>query len=397
MKYISGIYYLFIALFIVFPSSLLFSLKMMSFLLLLLSFFYVIGRDKIPKGYILYFLFMLKVLIIFFMVGFFKETVFFEQGILAFRVFITFFFLLFITYYYGEKKVINFQTMIKVVLYSCFLYMVLKIFLMIFMMFFNVEAKAIKEIMPGVVIQQFYGSPLLTRVVSASDIINAFLFVFIMVIPSLKKEFNYRLYLIYLFLSIFLMIQSYTRYVWLVCLLSIFVRLFVISKSKIENALKSLIVLLGCGIIFNLCFPTQVDLFVELLDIKFSDTTSLDTKSIQSKYLFEEFLKHPLLGKGLGSCVEYYIRDYKQLFQYETQIFSFLMQFGIFGFFIFISPILLIILPLVRKNKVSLILLFFYLLWLASGFTNPYLTILACISIYCLFILYPKNKLNENN
>jgi len=395
MKFIANIYYLFIALFLIFPSSFLSSLKTVVFLLLILSLFYVISVRKILIKDVLILLASFFGLTIHIIIGITKDTILIEQGLMAFRAFITFFILLFTTYYFGKKDIINFISFLKVGFYSVLIYLVGKIFLSFYIIIGGVDVLSLKEAMPGMVIQQFYGNPYLTRIVSATDIVNAFLFVFVVIIRDLKDIFNTKLYSFYLFLSAFLMIQSYTRYIWVVLFLVLSVKLFLLSKNRINNIFYVFVLILTVSIVSLMFFSEQVNLLIELLNIKFSDTTSLSVKSVQADYLFYEFTKHPLLGKGLGSYVEYYIRDNKQLFQYETQIFAFLMQFGIVGFVIFLSPIIFIIIPYLRKNKQLLILAFFYFLWLLSGFTNPYLTVLACVSVYALFILYPI-YLNKN-
>lgn len=396
MKFAANTYYLFVTLFIVFPSSLFSPLKITVLLLLLISMLGVISLGKISKKDFLLLLFTFLFLLVHLLVGFFKGTVLIEQSLMAFRVFSTFFILLFITYYYGKKKVISFSKLIKVVFYSSFIYLILKLLLTICMMFFGLGAITVKNLMPGVVIQQFYGNPFFTRIVSASDIVNSFLFVFLLVLKPLKQLFNNKVLYTYIVLSFILMIQSYTRFIWLILLLTVFFKLYILSENRVKSFSYTAFFLLITIAIVKTFFSTELGFFIDLLDIKFSDTTSISVKSVQANYLFDEFSNNTILGKGLGAYVEYYVRDNKQLFQYETQIVSFLMQFGIIGFCIFMFPLLAIIIPLLSKNKNKLTMSFFYILWLASGFTNPYLTILACISIYALFILYPYYE-NEDN
>ena len=92
------------------------------------------------------------------------------------------------------------------------------------------------------------------------------------------------------------------------------------------------------------------------------------------------------MGNGMGSFVPTLIRSEYQTYMYEVQWAALLMQFGLLGVFFILTclgGILILILSSKIPNKNYLAL--FYVLWLLSGFTNPYLFILSSSVVYISF------------
>lgn len=111
------------------------------------------------------------------------------------------------------------------------------------------------------------------------------------------------------------------------------------------------------------------------------------TRSEQIAAMEEEVVHHPLLGKGVGAFAPRCIRDNQLPYSYEVQWVAFTMQFGLLGVTLLALTLLLIgwgyMTPPHTLVKGSFLAM--YLLWLLSGFTNPFLISLTSGILYSLF------------
>ncbi len=120
-----------------------------------------------------------------------------------------------------------------------------------------------------------------------------------------------------------------------------------------------------------------------------ANTLSDTIRKEQSQALWEEIYLHPFIGKGLGGYTEKSIRGESpsMYYLYEVQWLSFLMQFGVIGLSLLLGAAFILIIPAFtppwRQEKRFLATL--YLVWLASGLTNPYLLSLTSGIVYALF------------
>lgn len=134
-------------------------------------------------------------------------------------------------------------------------------------------------------------------------------------------------------------------------------------------------------------------------DNKMSDQTRVE----QIAALMDGLEKVPLLGRGLGGYIDSLFRDGLVLHSYEVQWVAFLMQFGMLGFFVLLTPVLIIGYKLFLPPFTRVKLAFFGLfgIWLLSGFTNPFLISLTSGIVYSIFILaadilnYPDDEFIE--
>ncbi|WP_371807228.1 O-antigen ligase family protein [Vibrio parahaemolyticus] len=195
-----------------------------------------------------------------------------------------------------------------------------------------------------------------------------------------------------MFFFVFVIIQSYTRFLWLLALICICYRIVLSIKKPIVLAL--ILILFSSFSIYLFNNISDKESPVNIIATRFNDTHSLDIKMIQSQKLLTEFYKTPILGKGSGSYVPGYVRDERQKYQYENQIISSLMQFGIIGLtFLLILPFGIFFRLLSTNLLSSYVLSGVFLLFILSGFSNPNLTIISSCFIYSLFYSY-KHYLN---
>jgi hypothetical protein len=98
-------------------------------------------------------------------------------------------------------------------------------------------------------------------------------------------------------------------------------------------------------------------------------------RTVQIEALWTEIARVPLLGKGIGAFAPDVIQRISEPYSYEVQWLAILLQFGIVGLIAIVLPLvgLLWVALRVSDRRVGLFLGSMTVLWLMSGFTNPYL------------------------
>nr|WGN91637.1 polymerase [Aeromonas sobria] len=150
--------------------------------------------------------------------------------------------------------------------------------------------------------------------------------------------------------------------------------------------------------IFSFIFIMYGDLVVSIvnvrLDSRFIDVSD-NERVIQFNCLLDSISENPILGLGMGGFVKTCIRgDIGMEHLYEMQWLSFIMKFGIIG----VIPILVFYLyPLVRWKNIGLFSIFSYVLFLVSGFTNPYLLSSTTSIIFIGLLLNYSLKVGTSN
>ncbi|EOK5695751.1 O-antigen ligase family protein [Vibrio parahaemolyticus] len=381
-------------LWIVFPSTSLFLLKLV-LLLMLFSYPLIKKRVKINLITITFFSIICCFLIAF---PLYSEFLGFSENldstVVVRNILIILMFVLIIDIYMSNS-LLSYSDYFRYVIYSCFIYSVLKfsIFFFILIGFLDpfIFLPALGDFIPGMVHQIFPGGGILYRLASSSDIIVAICFCMLAIKPRLLNVKRTRFILI-MFFFVFVIIQSYTRFLWLLALICICYRIVLSIKKPIVLAL--ILILFSSFSIYLFNNISDKESPVNIIATRFNDTHSLDIKMIQSQKLLTEFYKTPILGKGSGSYVPGYVRDERQKYQYENQIISSLMQFGIIGLtFLLILPFGIFFRLLSTNLLSSYVLSGVFLLFILSGFSNPNLTIISSCFIYSLFYSY-KHYLN---
>jgi len=148
------------------------------------------------------------------------------------------------------------------------------------------------------------------------------------------------------------------------------------NSKRIINILIIAIAFFLFGIAFLFRKDTSDIVFLNHLKSAFS---SLDARSIQKGYLFDGFLKYPILGSGFGVSAGY-LRSEKAPWLYELTYHQILFNFGIVGTFLIFSLFILylyFVILLIRRNKnesviaISILVAFFS--FLIGAYSNPYL------------------------
>lgn len=234
----------------------------------------------------------------------------------------------------------------------------------------------------------------LSRLQTSVDIITPFLLFFVLQAKQLNLSLSRRFTYLYLIISIPAIFLSFSRFLYGVAVVSAILYWFTLNFTGFVRVLMVTIILGICGVAWVGVDKVQILIHERFFsyDNKMSDQVRVD----QINALMNELETVPLLGKGMGGYVESLVRDGMIQYSYEVQWVAFLMQFGILGFSILLIPVLLIAYKLFLPpfTKVKLGFLGLFLVWLLSGFTNPFLISLTSGIVYSIFLL-ASDILNE--
>jgi hypothetical protein len=159
---------------------------------------------------------------------------------------------------------------------------------------------------------------------------------------------------------------SFSRYLFAFYFLGTLLRAFWIKKVDFITLLN-IIVSVACVIVL---FESILARFASA-DTAVSDQIRVD----QIHYLKIGIAKFPLLGSGIGSEVHDYLRSPETPYFYEAQWYATTMQMGFLGVFWYVLNMLLALYVPLRRNYIAFSVIF--LVWVFSGFTNPFLIALG--------------------
>ncbi|MGH8318463.1 MAG: O-antigen ligase family protein [Steroidobacteraceae bacterium] len=118
-----------------------------------------------------------------------------------------------------------------------------------------------------------------------------------------------------------------------------------------------------------------------------ASSASDQTRIEEMRKLSDTFVQYPIAGTGMGSSVPGYRRSTTIPYSYEVQWYAMAMQFGIFG----LSWLIVNFYVFFRSQRISrsdrLYANAVILLWVAAGFTNPYLTAVGGAFGMCILLL----------
>lgn len=119
-------------------------------------------------------------------------------------------------------------------------------------------------------------------------------------------------------------------------------------------------------------------------------------RKLQNNELWLHFLQSPIIGNGLGYYIPHFIRDSNDKYMYESQVLSYLMDFGIIFFFLFILKVLYIVVNNNLNCSKSLFLsLSFFSFWIILSSFNPLM--LGISGAILVVFAFNAKKFNEIN
>lgn len=161
---------------------------------------------------------------------------------------------------------------------------------------------------------------------------------------------------------------SFSRFIFICFFVAILVRM--IWTRKMDLIPKSAVALV---VVLSLAFS---DVLAERF-VGDAAEQSDDIRVLQVEYLSELIALRPLGGSGIGASVPSYVRSDSQPYSYEMQWYATIMQFGWVGLCWLLGTFVAILAGCVRNQRALICLSLLVLMWILSGFTNPFLVSLG--------------------
>lgn len=313
----------------------------------------------------------------------------YDLNLRAYTSYIGFFLSLFLMQIYFLSGSISMSQFIRPVLAGALIFCAEKIFLLSLVASGFLSAGELRDLVAqyvGSVTFEFWSEDSrFPRIAVGNDIVLPFIFAFLLNGDDKVLGISGRLKSISLFVIFVCSLLSFSRIVWVI---DLFVTAFYFLGSRKKIFLG---VAFGAVIISLSLFLYMNRLTSETAVARSTDIESIRVKNSQIGPLFRKFSENPVLGNGLGAYAPEIIRSPYQPYIYETQWVALLMQVGIFG----VAAILvfyawnigneLVVVRKVGKIRDVIYLICLSLLWLMTGFTNPYLFVM-CSSIVVFLI-----------
>lgn len=288
--------------------------------------------------------------------------------------------------FFVEEHLISFSTLLKAIVYFNFTYSLFKILLAVLLVMGYVNLEDFLAL-TGIRIMTMGLVGGLTRLQTSVDIITPFLLMFVLQSDKLGVRFNERFKMCYYVVSILAVLLSFSRVFIAIAFLAMLLHWATLTLPQILKRVGFAFVLL----IMAICL-IGVNTTVQLVEKRlFSEDNyeSDQTRVLQVEALMDEFVEQPLFGKGAGSYAVKNIRDTDNLHSYEVQWVAFLMQFGVVGVLVILTPLGVIYSKFFTRpiSRVNIAFALLFTCWLLAGFTNPFLISLASGIVYALFLL----------
>lgn len=365
------------------------SIKSLSYIstILFLSIYFII-KNKLTSVQIKIILFLILgmlFLILWLFISFGEKETEFRSAFDQFKIFWITLSVIGFSLYVIKEKLLSFQTFVKLLIYFNLSYSLFKLGVVFLFLIGVINLSEFLELL-GIRFMSMSIVSDLSRLQTSVDIMTPFLMLFVFQSKNLGIDLSEKFKIFYVIISLLSIFLSFSRFLIAVAFCSII--LYALTL-RISGMLKigGYLLLASIAIVFAIGPQTTYNIIETRF---FSSNTSISdsTRVDQIEALMNDFYKSPCLGKGLGGSSQECIRDTLNVHAYEVQWVSFLMQFGILGVFCLLLPISLVCRKfLIHINRVNLSFFFLFIIWLLSGFTNPFLISLTSGIIYSLFYL----------
>ena len=273
--------------------------------------------------------------------------------------------------FYIRRGLIRAERLITTIIYGVFVVSIMKIALIVGSLFLAINpVEVIQSVFgEGSAVSGMIGFSLI-RLEFSADILGAFV-LFAVLAPSLSAVRFGRIRkfvtcVVVLLGSGFL---AYSRYVWLIYVVSIFTAMIV------ERSWRMMAAIIIALLVLVIPYRDEVQTIFEARFVSEGTDISDAGRVAQARALMEEIKARPVFGKGIGAHTNGYLSSDTNMYSYEMQWLALLMQFGIVGG---IAILLLVAASLsdlmIAKHPAKLWVLLIFVLWLLASWTNPYLT-----------------------
>ncbi len=303
-----------------------------------------------------------------------------------FKIFVITLSFIIITLYWISEGILTTQKFMRTVILSNFIYSLSKLFLVLLHMLHIVNMWSVTERL-GIRFMSMEMAGGLSRFQTSVDIVTPFLIFFVLQSDRLQLGFSKRFRLFYCLISTISILFSFSRFLMGVALMSAILYWITLNHKAIARALALCFITAFCFVI--VIGPETVAEIIYKRFFSVDNYLSDLTRVQQIDALMGHYETAPYFGQGLGGYVKNFIRDGGLTYSYEVQWVSFLMQFGLVGLTLLLIPVGFISAPFILRSSFSRIHWAFFglfLIWLLSGFTNPFLISLSSGIIYSMFL-----------
>jgi len=303
------------------------------------------------------------------------------------RSIFTIYILVIVYYLVIKEKLITYEVFLKYFFLGHVLYICIKVFILFY--FFSLGDKTsavlfLSGISSNIVVAGKLGVGGAYRIVSGIDLVSPFLF-FIVLISNINMRKSIKILLLsILFINVIITLSRYG-------MVSFVILFFLYCLCMRKMIVFLLLSLFTVGSIIVAADVSNINLY-GAIEHRFNGEGKLSTavKVEQSYYLLREIAEFPLLGKGLGSYVEDYLRSSNPKYGYEAFWLALWMQLGTLGMIVFMFYLWLpVFLALKKTNKNNIMVSSTYILFLGGGMTNPtVIGISASIMYVLMFVVH---------
>lgn len=293
-----------------------------------------------------------------------------------------------ISSYLFKENLISFEKLLKIAIYANFAYSLAKVVMVILLVlgFFDMLGTMAQW---GFRFMSMDITGKIPRFQTSMDIATPFLLFFFLKGDRFGITWSKKFRVFYLLISWCAILLSFSRFLAFVGIISLLLHAFS-ERNSLSVLMRSFAIFLFCVLIgVTWIGVDQSYAIIEKRLYSKANYTSDLVRQQQISALLEEYEEAPFIGKGLGSYAPKMIRDKQLRYSYEVQWIAFLMQFGVVGIACFLAALGLVAIKILSvpwtRQKIALFALF--LVWLASGFTNPFLISLSSGIMYTLFFL----------
>lgn len=288
--------------------------------------------------------------------------------------------------YIVKEGLVTPQHIFKTAIYASFAYALVKVLLVALHMLHIVNAWDVINAL-GIRYMRMGIYRGLDRFQTSVDIATPFLLFFLLQSRSLNLSFSTPFRFCYILVSLLSTFLSFSRYLIFIYMTSYFLYWLTLRPKPFIKV--GAVLALACIAAIFAIGPDKVERIVHRRLFSLNSFHSDATRVKQANALLEAYQETPIIGKGIGGYVPNHIRDIVLLHSYEVQWMAFLMQFGLFGLLLLLAPLIFIGWRLIEApfSRVRYSFLGAFILWLLSGFTNPFLISLTSGIIYALFCL----------
>lgn len=166
---------------------------------------------------------------------------------------------------------------------------------------------------------------LLPRIGNAGDLFNLIVFMF-----YAKKHSGIRVFLFWILMLVFVLV-TYSRYLILFFTIA---SLYAVA-SNIKEKSKAMTVALVFALLSIFLYYSDADVIYLEIENRFTGQIQSESDAIRTEMktiLLTTFENNSIVGIGIGGYVKNYLRSPTNLWQYELEYLSLLMQLGILGF-----------------------------------------------------------------